>query len=104
MLFILLLLLGVDKKNTSTFASEEAGRANERGNAAFAKKDFPNAIHCYEKALGWDPREMIYWSNLAAVMMEIKAFKEVRIIRRLTLGYSSHSSASLIILLANAHF
>jgi hypothetical protein len=47
---------------------------------------------------------MIYWSNLAAVMMEIKAFKEVRIIRRLTLGYSSHSSASLFILLANAHF
>ena len=96
MLFILL-LLGVDKKNTSTFASEEAGRANERGNAAFAKKDFPKAIVCYEKALGWDPREMIYWSNLAAVMMEIKAFKEVRIIRRLTLGYSSHSSASLFI-------
>ena len=100
MLFILL-LLGVDKKNTSTFASEEAGRANERGNAAFAVKDFPKAIDCYEKALGWDPRKMIYWSNLAAVMMEIKAFKEVRII---TLGYSSHSSASLIILLANAHF
>jgi tetratricopeptide (TPR) repeat protein len=103
MLFILL-LLGEDKKNTSTFASEEAGRANERGKAAFAEKDFPKAIDCYEKALGWDPREMIYWSNLAAVMMQIKAFKEVRIIRRLTLGYISHSSASLIILLANAHF
>jgi hypothetical protein len=38
---------------------------------------------------------MIYWSNLAAVMMEIKAFKEVRIIRRLTLGYSSHSVYSI---------
>ena len=102
MLFIL--LLGVDKKNTSTFASEEAGRANERGNAAYAKKDLPQAIHCYEKALGWNPRETIYWSNLAAVMMEIKAFKEVRMIRRLTLGYSSHSSASLFIILANAIF
>jgi len=57
-------------------ARKEAMRAKQLGNAAYSRKDFGRAILLYEKAAGLEPGEMVYWSNLAAVMMETRAYRE----------------------------
>eukprot|EP00090_Calanus_glacialis_P042839 TRINITY_DN7592_c0_g1_i4.p1 TRINITY_DN7592_c0_g1~~TRINITY_DN7592_c0_g1_i4.p1 ORF type:complete len:1248 (+),score=293.70 TRINITY_DN7592_c0_g1_i4:101-3844(+) len=66
----------LDTIKSTTRASKEAMRAKQLGNAAYSRKDFSGAILLYEKAVGLEPGEMIYWSNLAAVMMETRAYKE----------------------------
>ena len=71
--------LDLDTIKSTTRASKEAMRAKQLGNAAYSRKDFSGAILLYEKAVGLEPGEMIYWSNLAAVMMETRAYKEVRV-------------------------
>ena len=58
--------------------SQEAARARELGDTAFRRRDFPEARRHYERAVGWQPEEMGNWSNLARVMMETQAYREVR--------------------------
>ena len=60
-------------------ARKEAMREKQLGDAAYSRKDFGRAILLYEKAAGLEPGEMVYWSNLAAVMMETRAYREVRV-------------------------
>lgn len=46
------------------------------GNAAYKKKDFDVAVVHYEKAIGMDPTEITFRSNLAAVRFEQKNYDE----------------------------
>ena len=59
---------------------EEAEKEKERGNEAFRKADFAKATVHYERALDIDSENVIYWSNLSAVMFQTKSFKEVCIV------------------------
>ena len=47
------------------------------GGDAIKRKDFPRAITHFEKALNWNPELMENWANLAEVMMETGAYREV---------------------------
>lgn len=49
----------------------------EQGNAAYKSKNFAKAIGHYEAAIGLDPTEITFRSNLAAVHFEMKNFDEV---------------------------
>ena len=56
---------------------KEAEKEKERGNEAYRKRDFARAIVHYQRALDIDSENIIHWSNLTAVMFQIKAFREV---------------------------
>ena len=56
---------------------KEGEKEKERGNLAYKKSDFARAMVHYQRALDLDSENVIYWSNLSAVMFEIRAFKEV---------------------------
>jgi len=44
------------------------------GNAFYKKKDFANAIKLYSEAIELNPKEMTFYSNLAAVYFEMSEF------------------------------
>ena len=52
----------------------EAQKLKELGNEAFKKKDFTTALKNYEKAIELDPKEMAYYSNIAAVYFQMNHF------------------------------
>ena len=54
------------------WAAAEAKKAE--GNAYYKKKDFPKAIELYSAAIELCPQEIIYYSNLAAVYIEMKEY------------------------------
>ena len=56
---------------------KEAEKEKERGNEAYRKADFAQAIVHYQRALDIDSENVIYWSNLSAVMFQMESFKEV---------------------------
>lgn len=49
---------------------EAADEAKARGNSFYKKKQFDEAIACYNEAFEKDPTNMLYLSNLAAVYLE----------------------------------
>lgn len=53
-----------------------AMKEKELGNAAYKSKNFAKAIGHYEAAIGLDPKEITFRSNLAAVHFETKNFDE----------------------------
>ena len=59
---------------------QEALKEKMKGNAAYKKQDFCAAIHHYEIVLELDTEDLVYWSNLAAVMFQTEAFKEVNMV------------------------
>ncbi len=66
-----------DKAATSSKPAEhrnpklkEALEAKERGNAHYKKKEFDEAIVCYNEAIALDPTNMAYLNNKAAVHLE----------------------------------
>ena len=52
----------------------EAEKKKNEGNAHYKKKDFEKAIELYTEAIEICPEEIIYYSNLAAVYIEMKEF------------------------------
>ena len=54
------------------WAEAEAKKAE--GNTYYKKKDFPKAIELYSAAIELCPEEIIYYSNLAAVYIEMKDY------------------------------
>lgn len=50
--------------------NEEAQRHKQAGNAAYKKKEFLEAIECYQKAIDLDPNEITFYTNMAAVYFE----------------------------------
>ena len=53
---------------------EEAQKKKQEGNTAYSKKQFSQAIECYNKAIELDPGEITYYTNLAAVYFEKKDY------------------------------
>lgn len=52
----------------------DAKKAKEAGNAAYKKKDFENALLHYNQALQFDPTDITFHNNIAAVYFEQKEF------------------------------
>lgn len=52
----------------------DAAKAKESGNAFYKKKDFENALVNYNKALEFDPTDITFHNNIAAVYFEQKEF------------------------------
>lgn len=50
--------------------AREAEAKKLEGNEFYKKKDFPNAIKFYKEAIELNPKEMTYYTNLAAVFFE----------------------------------
>lgn len=44
------------------------------GNAAYKAKDFPNAIRFYSEAIDLNPKEFTFYTNMAAVYVEMKEY------------------------------
>ena len=59
-------------------ASQEASRASQLAREAHSRGDLARAREQYERALGWQSDEMEQWSNLAMVVGETGAYREVR--------------------------
>ena len=62
------------KKKVSEFP--EADKEKELGNAEYKKKNFEAALAHYEKAIELAPKALIYSSNKAAALIEMKRFDE----------------------------
>jgi len=56
--------------------AEAALKEKEQGNVAYKSKNFPKAIEHYQAAIGLDPKEITFRSNLAAVHFEMKNYQE----------------------------
>ena len=56
--------------------SSEAQALKQKGNDAYKKRDFPNALANYGKAIEMDPNEITYYLNTAAVYFEMKNYTE----------------------------
>jgi len=53
---------------------EEALKWKQQGNTAYSKKQFDQAINCYNQAIELDSGEITYYTNLAAVYFEKKEY------------------------------
>jgi len=54
----------------------EAERAKAKGNDEFQKKNFEAALTHYNKAIELDPKELIFYSNKAAALIELKKYDD----------------------------
>ncbi|XP_041991501.1 hsp70-Hsp90 organizing protein 3-like [Salvia splendens] len=54
----------------------EAQKEKEAGNAAYKKKDFETAIHCYSKAVELDDEDISFLTNRAAVYLEMGKYED----------------------------
>jgi len=48
-------------------AKEQAQQAKDRGNAAFKKGDFDEAVQAFSQAISLDPSDPVFWSNRSMV-------------------------------------
>lgn len=66
------------KKATTTTTTEltPAETEKEKGNEAYKKKDFETALNHYNKATEFDPKNMTYYTNRAAVYFEQKRWDD----------------------------
>jgi len=55
---------------------KDAEAKKAQGNDFYKKKDFPKAIELYSAAIELNPDDIIFYSNLAAVYMEMKEFDQ----------------------------
>ena len=55
---------------------EPAEEAKIEGNNFYKKKEFDKAIEMYDKAISLKPTEVIYYSNKAAVYIEMKEYEK----------------------------
>uniref|UniRef100_M4BU69 Hsp70-Hsp90 organising protein n=2 Tax=Hyaloperonospora arabidopsidis (strain Emoy2) TaxID=559515 RepID=M4BU69_HYAAE len=60
-----------DEEKTERATKRAAEDAKQRGNALYKQKQFSDAIACYEEAIAKDANNMSYYSNLAAVKLEM---------------------------------
>uniref|UniRef100_A0AAV1UDG4 Hsp70-Hsp90 organising protein n=1 Tax=Peronospora matthiolae TaxID=2874970 RepID=A0AAV1UDG4_9STRA len=60
-----------DEEKTERAMKRAAEEAKQRGNALYKQKQFSDAIACYEEAIEKDANNMSYYSNLAAVKLEM---------------------------------
>ncbi|CAI5730856.1 unnamed protein product [Hyaloperonospora brassicae] len=60
-----------DEEKTERARKRAAEDAKQRGNALYKQKQFSEAIACYQEAIDQDANNMSYYSNLAAVKLEM---------------------------------
>lgn len=53
---------------------KEAADAKLKGNDFYKKRDFPKALEFYNQAIEFDPEELTYYTNKAAVFFEQKNY------------------------------
>ena len=59
-----------------TKLEEEAMKEKELGNLAYKAKYFDEAMTHYKAAIRYNPKEITFYSNLAAVFLELEEYKE----------------------------
>lgn len=71
----------------------------EKGNIFFRKGDFAQAKACYEKAIHEDPKNIVFYSNLAAVYFEEHLYQECvdTCIKAILIGEKNNANASQIV-------
>lgn len=62
------------KKEESKKSLSEAEKEKQLGNDAYKRKDFDVAIQHYQKAIELEPKNLLFRSNLAAVLIEKKDY------------------------------
>lgn len=67
--------MDVETKNLSSEEKEALDEKN-KGNEAYKKKDFENAIKHYTRAMELDPHNAVYYTNRAAVYTEMGKYTE----------------------------
>ncbi|CAI5700748.1 unnamed protein product [Peronospora effusa] len=60
-----------EEEKAERAGKKAAEEAKQRGNAFYKQKKFSEAIECYNEAIGSDATNMSYYSNLAAVKLEM---------------------------------
>ncbi|ETL27101.1 hypothetical protein L916_19323 [Phytophthora nicotianae] len=60
-----------EEEKAERAAKKAADEAKQRGNAFYKQKKFSEAIECYNEAIEKDATNMSYYSNLAAVKLEM---------------------------------
>ncbi|KAL9250817.1 Hsp70-Hsp90 organizing protein 2-like protein [Drosera capensis] len=68
--------VGDEEEKEKKKRKEEAQREKEAGNAAYKKKEFEKAIGCYTKAIELDDEDISFFTNRAAVYLEIGKYDE----------------------------
>ena len=66
-----------DDERAALQRKRDAEAKKLQGNEFYKKKDFPNAIKLYSEAIEMDPKEMTFYSNLAAVYFEMGEYDKV---------------------------
>ncbi|GAB2274116.1 Hsp70-Hsp90 organizing protein 2 [Dionaea muscipula] len=65
-----------DDDKEAKLRKAEAQKEKEAGNAAYKKKDFDTAIGHYTKAIELDDEDISFWTNRAAVYLEMGKYEE----------------------------
>ncbi|GAB2244852.1 hypothetical protein Droror1_Dr00000345 [Drosera rotundifolia] len=68
--------VGDEKEKEKKKRKEEAQREKEAGNAAYKRKEFEKAIGCYTKAIELDDEDISFFTNRAAVYLEMGKYDE----------------------------
>lgn len=63
-----------DEEKAALQKCKDADAKKLEGNTFYKAKDFPNAIRCYSEAIELNPKEMTFYTNLAAVYVESKEY------------------------------
>merc|ERR1712115_710801 len=61
---------------TTIMSNKAAAEAKAKGNAFFLKKQYPEAIEWYTKAIKADPNDSTFYSNRCAAYMGLDKFNE----------------------------
>ncbi|KAF1790044.1 Tetratricopeptide repeat [Phytophthora cactorum] len=64
-----------EEEKAERAAKKAADEAKQRGNAFYKQKKFSEAIECYNEAIEKDGTNMSYYSNLAAVKLEMAQYE-----------------------------
>lgn len=77
---------------------KSAVEEKEKGNAAYKKKDFETAHQHYDKAIEFDPTNIVYYTNKSAVFFEQKRYDECLDIcnKGIEIGRDNRADYSLI--------
>ena len=80
---------------------EQAIKFKEQGNDAYKKKDFEKALELYNKAIELDSNNMVYYTNVAAVLFEQKEYDKCTdtCIKAVDIGRENEDDFKLIAIL-----
>ncbi|KAF1787764.1 Tetratricopeptide repeat [Phytophthora cactorum] len=96
-----------EEEKAERAAKKAADEAKQRGNAFYKQKKFSEAIECYNEAIEKDGTNMSYYSNLAAVKLEMANTRRVSRTATIEVGRAHRADYALIakayVRIGNAH-